>query len=864
MSNITQFKVFNSEGTSMNQRMEDGILKIPVNLSRISTGLIATESFYFLEKTINGGVTSYNKPLLSSAQLSIKSNEERFFIFRIVDNEIIMDNDISPMLPFVNQTLQTFTDGYRDASIINATPLILHMGFLSNEFGNWEGEIEVNIFDQKIVFECYCEAVEQDDRFTLLLNRFGEKVGIEEERIFAETNIENDIQDNLFLNNRRQEYLNLISELQVYFPTVRGYDTILYYFGWKDILSVKEYYYDSSTNKMRHFDINSNDTAKLNLQKLSSYGLFYKINSVDYSTVDENGNPTTTDVLTIPYEELAIKMFYLKRFLESRNIGGISNIIDIIGEKTSFTKLKIRNWNNKVEWWNINKDLLPTVEIIESTGYLVNTNEFYDMVCPYDSQTDVSVLQVADLENCQVSDFAESDTNSTLNFDDPLVEIGSNLIFKNTSFDVTWEDIDINWLVLGSPQVVTWLNVGGLLYYAGKIKITGENGFVYEESFNTNDKDTFELVLPHIGYYTLVLELIGFDGRRDKRTFEKWVYITAKQIEIANFFKIIDWKLQLWETNNLCWNDIMANWNDNVYSNNQFIIEDIAQSFDLFDLARYLEYRELEEGFKALNWYDYPNESWNSLEFLSFDDSEYDTPRVPNAIATWWETGNSVWMNKNVYDISQTINPANIIVMAEDLESQHEGLQFIPRVDYNGQRFIHISPSLLQSNSDFYIGYKGTITDIQSAIDLNNFNSFVQGFGYWGSWADLEIPWEYTETLYRTFSVLEPFNTENIRVYKNHLTMPKNMPLFITNEVSEIVGKVISEIDISDENNNIITTLTGSNSSYRFTETGLYSFNLRIEDNEGNPHNNFRKNIINVVEHGEFRTLQDKGHPIKR
>jgi hypothetical protein len=854
MANITHFKIFDSTGNPLNTRVEGDVLIIPLNLERISTGLISTQTIYVLEKTSStGGVKSLDKPLLYSANHQVSSNEEKFFFFD-VENDEILKNEIPNLLGFVNQLPQTYVGDYRESNSPNAYPMILNIGFLSSEGGNFEGDLSLKIGQKKILFKCYCESVEQDDRFVNLLERFGEKIGVEEERIFSQTDIHNDIQDNLFLNSRRQEYLNLVSELQVYFPTVRGYDTMLYYFGWKDILKIKEYYFDPNENKFRQFDLNSQDSDKKRLVKMAQFGLFYQINKVDYTSVDENGNPTTYDVLEIPYEELAIKMFYLKRFLESRNIGGISKIVDIIGEKTNFSKLVIRNWNNKSEFWNINKDVIPTLEVLEHTGYIKDIRKYYPVQCQFSPDDDFSETQVYELGSCSVVDLSESDSEMIIAVDDPFMEIGSKLILRNNTFDITWDDVDPNWFMDGSPQVVTWLNIGGVMYYSGVITISGELGYFNEISFDTNTTSEFEIILPNIGYYDVTIKIIGFDGRNRSKLYKKLVFVTPYQIEIASFYKIHDRRLQVWETNFLSWENINSSWLNNIYDNSQFQIGSISQSFDLFNIANYLLYRN-KFGFGELSWEEYVNQSFEDLRFLSFGDMVFDAPKPPSAIGSSFESPSNFYLGGDNYEVPEDINPYNMVMLSGLFETQYENMNFVPRIDKNEQRFVHIFPDIVSSNSDFYVAYKNGETDVRSSIKLESFVSFVQGIGYWGSWEELAIPWEYCENLWRTNMVSEPFNTDNIRVYNNEFNLPKYVPFFLTNEVSQIVGKVSSRTVILDEDGVVVASTIGNDISHRFQKEGLYSIKLEVVDNEGNTHTNFRKNIIKVLNHEEYEKL---------
>lgn len=853
MTNISYFKIFNSSGNPLNYRVEGDNIIVPLNISKVSTALISTETIYVLEEVWDGSKFTLDSPLVDGTEISYTKNEERFFPFHIDGEDIVVDQIDANVQSFIGNTNQTYNNDRRINNSPSAKPMVLNIGFTSKDEGNYTGDI---VFDldgtKKLIFECYSEAEAQDHRMIDLLHRFGEKVGVEEERIFRETDLNNDIQDNLVLNNKRKEYLNLISELQVYFPTIRGYDVVLYYFGWRDLVEVKEYYYDPEVDKNRTFELSESSAAKDNLVKLKSFGLFYKINVVKWDETDENGNPVTEDVIQLPQEELAIKMFFLKRFLESRGIGGISNIIDIIGEQTNFTKLKIRNWNNKSDYLNVSKDVVPTIDIVESTGYLKDVREYDNLNCPYLPDDDLSQITVTQLAQCTITSLTTSFAEESYDIDSPFLKIGSLLRVRNSTFDVSWEQALVPWIIDNAPQNPTWENLGGLNYYEATMIIKSERGFEHIEILPISSINEVRITLPHLGFYDITIILKGFNGRYDRRKFEKAVFVDSRKIELLNFLRIHNRDLQVWQTCYLAWEDITSNWGDVVYDNTNQDISRVDFASGIFDIVNYVESYRLE-GYRELSYLDYELLSWEDLKLLSWSDVTYDIPDLPSGIIQGVVPDTNIFIGGDIYLFDPNINPTNFYALAEDLESQFvDGFLFTKRTDFANMDFIECMPRIFKSDSDFYMGSDDINNQFSAFYELNSFNSFIVGAGLWGEWNDLEMPWEETEKLFRSKSINEPFTTENIKFSYNTINVPKTIPMFISTEVSKIMGKEITNIEIVDSEDKIVRTITDSNGACRFFENGLYSVRINIKDNEGNEYQTFRNNIINVVDHSEY------------
>jgi len=207
------------------------------------------------------------------------------------------------------------------------------------------------------------ETEEEEHRFGINLDNLGYSIDLEEEKLFRDSDINEDLVDYRLLNRKRKEMLLEGKNIWPYIGTYKSLFNILDFFGYKDI-GVKEYFLNINENsedfnKLKQITIRGEDKYlnKISInnkiyKKTNLLGLTFPIVKIG-DNVDEYGIPETKDSFEFSIEEILIKLFGLKKFLKEKFLPLNTKIIDITGEGVYFTRFGINNWNN----WNENYDI---------------------------------------------------------------------------------------------------------------------------------------------------------------------------------------------------------------------------------------------------------------------------------------------------------------------------------------------------------------------------------------------------------------------------------------------------------------------------------------------------------------------------
>ena len=879
MNNLNNIKVYNSKGDLLNSRVEDNTMLVYINMSKVSVNLIQSETLYILEKVHDGVGTAISKPKFKSDNaLSLSDKEFSLFTVDHDTKEISTEVDKPALLTdFIDDTAETYTNGYRDEGAVVARPMTLNIMFKSNDEGNYTADLVLSNSEYSIVFVLYCESEGTDERLINLLNRFGENISQNEEIIFRESDIADDLQSHIVLNQKRKDLLNNIDRVP-YLSSIKGLEFIIEFFGYDDIMTIKEFYYDSENDKFvtyLHDDTKSNRTK---YQKLSNFGLFYQLNKVVDDEVDTFGNPITEDVFTIPIEEVIIKFLALKNYIESRNIGGVSRIIDVVGERVKFSAYKVQTWNRYTQAVFLDKQTYPEMEILEFTECIVDLRNRNIGTCTLDPDDDLNQVQIGTINNCYIGYFANYYQEEQVLFDEPDIEVGAVAVLRNTTFDITWEEVDVAWVVDNQPITINWLNAGGLYYHTTKFRVK-RNGYDKTITIDNTVSDTVEFILPLIGKYDVTVELIGYNNLVSKRTFHDALEVKMKEVEFMQFYKIHDKNLQVWDTCWLSWEEIHSDWNAVVYDNGEFTLRDGDIFFQTYELINYALYGH-KGGYGNLNWLDYNDNSWNGLEYLSWLDLSYETKKLAYAIIDKFQLGNVIQINELELEIPTTHNLSNYAGLAQYFSTLTTDYTFTHKIDYLNNDFIEVLSVREGTTENFYIATSGItvtypvpppvknappqfakppeffVTGIEAEHNVSTWDKFTDNT--LGVWNDMIINWENTDKVYKTAAQDEEFTLDNTRFYKNEMTCPKFVPVFFTIDDSRIAGKTEATYTILDQEGNVVDVLEGRNVCKRFEESGIFTIECSIRDTNGNEQKLLKENIIKITDHDEFRRLQQK------
>jgi len=180
----------------------------------------------------------------------------------------------------------------------------------------------------------------EDERFRMVLNNLGIQLDEDVEKIFIESDIDEDGVDYTLLNRKRKEMLLQYPEIYNYIGSYKSVINAINYFGWND-LQLFEYYKNVNPNsplyqklhKVLIQDIFDNTvegwTPTDYISGKYNTGLFKKTNlfNLTYRITDEDGN----NILLYSLDEIQIKLNKLKRWLKRNILPLSSNLIDITG-----------------------------------------------------------------------------------------------------------------------------------------------------------------------------------------------------------------------------------------------------------------------------------------------------------------------------------------------------------------------------------------------------------------------------------------------------------------------------------------------------------------------------------------------------
>ena len=205
----------------------------------------------------------------------------------------------------------------------------------------------------------YGEVQGEDERFRLVLENFGKRIDYENEYVFRESDINEDLTDYVLLNQKRKELLLEGDNIYPYLGSYKALINIINYFGYYD-LRIKEYFLNvnqdsSNYGKYMHVLVPKNSAQREEVKaawgilpstiykKTSLFGLFYDLNKKT-DEVDQYGVPEVVDSFNFSPEEVLIKLFGLKELLKKEYLPLNARIYDITGEGIYFERIRLDAW----------------------------------------------------------------------------------------------------------------------------------------------------------------------------------------------------------------------------------------------------------------------------------------------------------------------------------------------------------------------------------------------------------------------------------------------------------------------------------------------------------------------------------------
>ena len=415
-------------------------------LDPVSQGLIETEHLTIFEDDPSIGYVTPHDTSNGLLVFRMSGDETQISLFTL--NE------------YTQEILWTDEIIYDVSSYVVGGSLQLNIGFRSNVEGVFERRLmayhRVGGVDYPLVeLVINAQSIGKDERLNTLLDNFGLYHPDSFPQLFKEVDINEDLPDWEILNYKAKHMILEHDHIMPFIGTYKGLINAIKWLGYEDI-KVKEWFrdvkegrnlslyvpYDADGRKrtITYFS----DEERRNLQKLNQLSLVYCINR-ETGEVDEWGNPETENCYEYNLNEILIKLYALKQWLEKNIIGVNARIWDLTGEGIYLERFQNFLYGTQ----NIGSDanyvqsltpqtINPNSELVTGDASILLTLKEYENVT------------IEDLP-FRVIDFARYGWDPSNGFFSPdeyydLSYVDPSAVFIGSPFAVPWVDLyDIQW-----------------------------------------------------------------------------------------------------------------------------------------------------------------------------------------------------------------------------------------------------------------------------------------------------------------------------------------------------------------------------------------------------------------------------------
>jgi hypothetical protein len=233
--------------------------------------------------------------------------------------------------------------------------------------------------------DLYGEVEGEDERLRIVLQNFGKKIDYDNEYIFRDSDIKEELPDYRLLNKKRKELLLEGDNIYPYLGSYKALINIINYFGYYDV-RIKEYFLNvdqESSNYGNYMHVLVPKDAKQReevkaawrvvpstiYKKTSLFGLFYDLNKAT-DEEDQYGIPEVVDAFDFSPEEVLIKLFGLKELLKKEYLPLNARIYDITGEGIYFERIRIDAWADNLHHLVLDLGKRPEFTVLPSEPYI--------------------------------------------------------------------------------------------------------------------------------------------------------------------------------------------------------------------------------------------------------------------------------------------------------------------------------------------------------------------------------------------------------------------------------------------------------------------------------------------------------------
>lgn len=804
-----------------------------VFLESSSVGLYASESLHVVER--KGDRYGYPE---SSTPITADTEFSAIKFYQVDSNSTISMSDTLELDPVAG---------------LPETSLRINYLIEGQETGVYTDYIYIRIDSILVCLTVHAEFVGEDDRLVDLLSNIGEEIGEEEYRILRNTDLNNAGLDYSILNAKRKEFLLEAHNIKPYVGSYKGVINILKFFGYGD-LEIKEYWKNIKTGIGSYETIHSYEKHGQNiingtLQKTAMFGLFYDV-TVPVGW-DETGTPIRKKNFTFSNDEIILKLFALQRYISNKGIGGTSKLVDIVGQHYFYSTNLVSTWIDRTKSTTLTVGTDLKVDVVsDRVGYLTDLRN--DLLSYYDSKgTDL----VQDWNPKSTTALGHYDLISAIEWkvkEDRKVIPGHLLRVVHSTFDKTWQDIDVPWTRFQDEEEdYTWEKMFYLDYYAVEWRVSMQGGktiatWDYSETQAVKTINELELVLPYAGTYAVECRVLGYGGVMLSKT--EYVEVRVPEVDFYHLYRYQDPTLQRWVgLKYLTWQDMEGDYDSVVNSRRVTPLPERLTTYSTTVAGYYtsLVGTGRLSDVTVVSWKELGKTTWDQTTFLTWEACTFCTSANQKVIIDSVEPGGGTLM---LNGISITI-PPTITTLKDLCEFLVEaGMEEAIRGQINyreadqGHEFLDVVITT-HDNGKAGMLWGSDCCGIISDIGKNAWDSY----SVWDSWRLWDsLTWE----LLKESCIPTPrpgyFTPTTTIAKQSSSVIPPLTTIFFTPDASSLVAPewfkwelLMGEVVIASSDTELW--------SYTFITPGTYSVRLIIRDRNNNAGTKLRQSLITVL-----------------
>lgn len=909
-----------------------------IYLPKVSVGLYETANLFVFEEVVtSSGVLEYVRPISENAtdnlflfdlesnldfseditlyDIDIINNEYNVLEFTSYSEEILSYASSTNNVVYqqTNHTTNVIGETHEYKEVVDSidkTPLSCNIALRSDIEGIHTRTL--NIFAEedstyvhiaKILI--YGETEAEDERLSVLLSNMGASIKEEDGIIFRDSDINEISTDWKIINNKRKELLLEAHNILPFVGTYKALLNAMKFYGY-DNLTIKEYWLNINEQtpgfgKLMAVAIPNQDThgflaskadkielPNSNHKKTSRFSLVYRINEPTES-LDEWDLPIVKETFDFTPDEVLIKLYGLKRKLQTEYLPLQAKIIDITAEGDFFSQFTQNVWNNQntiqVQSSGIEVDfhVFPKRRLFIEDLRLVSQDLATDTLS-FPLQPILNTSVIADIKDFYNHYYdKELNTFTTLS----TVPIGCPVVLEATSLsdfyedaDYTWNDTDLaaNDYTNNGASIYTWDNIWSRDVYEIEWIISGPRDYLVTYRGAVKDLYNMALVLPYTGIYNVTLNMYDLYNSRSFTIKNSEIVIENKAVEIYGLY---EWKNhnESWNDQSYTWDlaggfydfsqdspvlvdDMMASWYLTLDRNNY--IHDDTAGLEFSTVRRYLDVNSptsfsettgpyVWNKLKQQTWNDALNNTWDSTRIgpdlaasfkidirnNHFAGGYYNgTPltikwRIPGTHEFIYES----YTIQNQYPVDQNDLAAWSAISAELNSLTPDTNPIFSKFTWN-HVIIDIDANGIYDNGDFTYYILAVGKDYSSTYNFEDvyFESVTGG----------EVIGKIHYTSYNP-------TWNDVVVFDDHAKVTLMTHLTFAFEKTNMPGVISWKWTINNTSNPLFEEVVCYNQwlTYLFSERGDYTIKLELIDSNGNK-NEITRNMLSIVKAEEL------------